>query len=85
MSLNFGCQHTKKACRWPFLVQVAHVPDCGMLRLEVRLAQGKLVILQLESPICMRTWLLAFGFGFTWLGFDRSLHLALRFCWVLVS
>ena len=57
-------------------------------------------ILELEYPICMPTWLLAFGFwllaplGFTWLValglvslgfvFGCSLHLALGVCWVLV-
>ena len=36
-------------------------------------------ILELESPVCMPVWLLAFGFGF-WLW----LRLGLGFCWLFV-
>ena len=56
-------------------------------------------ISHLRAHLAFGFWLLAFGFGFTWLmahgfwllvlvslgfGFGRSLHLALGVCWVLV-
>jgi len=36
-------------------------------------------ILELTSPICMRTWLLAFGF---WLWLHLDLALGFGFCWL---
>jgi hypothetical protein len=73
-----------------FFVLVFFQPGAVFLAICFILELAKICVLHafwsqnLSFACPLGFWLLVFGFGFTWLFFGRSLHLALGVRWVLV-